>query len=173
MNYLALKGSLSSIAAWENWEIRENSVAGMNENGSRGANTPPYRGETAKGWGTRFCGWLFFFEDEVGGRGAGSEFNPVWDAGGDMSDVSGVEDDGVGADDEEGVVVAEVVKPSYYEAGGTCFGGLISLASRCWRSAAVWRVGSAVWAMSGVAAVRMRDRMMRRCILTPWWVVRL
>ena len=36
---------------------------------------------------------LFFFEDEVGGGGAGGELDPVGDAGGDVDDVSGVEDD--------------------------------------------------------------------------------
>ena len=40
-------------------------------------------------WGTRF---LFLFEDEVGG-GAGCDLDPVGNAGRDVDDVPGVEDD--------------------------------------------------------------------------------
>jgi len=36
--------------------------------------------------------FLFFFEDEVGGGGARSDFYPVGHVGGDVRDVSGVED---------------------------------------------------------------------------------
>ena len=36
---------------------------------------------------------LFFFEDQVGGCGAGGDFYPVGDAGWDVDDVSGVEGD--------------------------------------------------------------------------------
>src|SRR5258705_9230065 len=124
-------------------------------------------------WGTRF---LFFFEDEIGGRGAGCDLDPVGDAGWDVDDVSGVEGDffsalnagaegfagaagavvgvfsphgaagdegdgafgdddlvgeelmtlgvaGVGADYEEGIVVAVVVEGGYGETGGGCLGG--------------------------------------------------
>ena len=35
--------------------------------------------------------WLFFFEDEVCGRGAGGDLYPMGDAGLDVDDVSGVE----------------------------------------------------------------------------------
>jgi hypothetical protein len=35
---------------------------------------------------------LFFFEDEVGGGGVGGDFDLMGDAGGDVDDVSGVED---------------------------------------------------------------------------------
>ncbi len=35
---------------------------------------------------------LFFFEDEVGCSGAGGEFDPVGEVGGDVGDVAGVED---------------------------------------------------------------------------------
>jgi hypothetical protein len=37
--------------------------------------------------------YLLFFEDEVGGSGVGSDFDPMGDSGGDVDDVSGVEDD--------------------------------------------------------------------------------
>src|ERR1700748_451278 len=37
--------------------------------------------------------FVFFFEDEVGGRGAGGDFDPVGDAGGDVDDVSGMKGD--------------------------------------------------------------------------------
>src|SRR5271170_202856 len=43
----------------------------------------------------------------------------------------------------------------------------MSLASRCWRSAAVWTVGSVVWAKAGDAVRSARDRTVRRSILTP------
>src|SRR5947209_4576923 len=46
---------------------------------------------------------------------------------------------------------------------GAAFAVARSLASRCWRSAVVW----AVWAMRDGAAMRARDRMMLRGILTP------
>jgi hypothetical protein len=36
---------------------------------------------------------LLFFDDEVGGGGAGCELDPVGNVGGDVNDVSGVEDD--------------------------------------------------------------------------------
>ena len=36
---------------------------------------------------------LLFFEDEVGGGGAGGELDPVGDASGDVDDVSCMEDD--------------------------------------------------------------------------------
>ena len=36
---------------------------------------------------------LLFFDDEVGGGGAGGEFDPVRNIGGDVGDVAGVEDD--------------------------------------------------------------------------------
>jgi hypothetical protein len=66
---------------------------------ARSANNPPYRDKTAKGWATQSCTgvsvWLFvfFFEDEVGGGGAGGDFGLMGDACGDVDDVSGVEDD--------------------------------------------------------------------------------
>lgn len=37
--------------------------------------------------------FVFFFEDEVRGGGAGCDFDPMWDAGGDVDDVSGVQGD--------------------------------------------------------------------------------
>jgi hypothetical protein len=37
--------------------------------------------------------WLFFFKDQVGGGGVWGELDPVGNAGGDVDDVSGVEDD--------------------------------------------------------------------------------
>jgi hypothetical protein len=48
--------------------------------------------ETVANMGHPIFACLFFFEDEVGGGGAGSEFDPVRDACGDVGDVSGVED---------------------------------------------------------------------------------
>jgi hypothetical protein len=49
-------------------------------------------------WGTRFvlgfCGWLFvfFFEGEVGGGGAGGDLGLMGHACGYVDDVSGVKD---------------------------------------------------------------------------------
>ena len=39
------------------------------------------------------CGFLFFFDDKVGSGCAGGDLYPVWNVRGDVSDVSGVEDD--------------------------------------------------------------------------------
>src|SRR3954468_596429 len=67
----------------------------------RAAYVPLFRDETAKGWGTRVVSavkrparswrFVFFFEDEVGGSGAGGDLDPVGNAGGYVDDVSGVQ----------------------------------------------------------------------------------
>lgn len=65
----------------------------MKENGSRMARIPrPIAMRPRKGGTPGFWAPLFFFDDEVGGGGAGCELDPVGDVGGDVSDVAGVED---------------------------------------------------------------------------------
>jgi hypothetical protein len=75
---------------------------------------------------------------------------------------------GVEADYKEGVVVAVVFKSSNCESGGACLGGFDQFGFALLQSAAVWTVGSVVWEKRGCVVRSARERMMRRCILTPW-----